>query len=82
MQKLLLNVLFDNSFKCQDSIVSRIDKRNISMMAGRTKLEKNQSHIQVSTIIPIQTGPESNLDLPSDMFVSLTTWVMAWLWQD
>jgi len=44
---------------------------------GKTELEKNQSHYQVSTIIPTQTGPESNSDLPSDMFVSLTAWVMA-----
>jgi len=51
-------------------------------MVGKTELEKNQSHYQVSTIIPTQTDPESNLDLPSDMFVSLTTWVMARLCQD
>jgi len=51
-------------------------------MAGKTELEKNQFHSQVSTIIPTQTSPESNLDIPSDIFVSLTTWVMAWLCQD
>jgi len=62
--------------------VPKTDKRNMSLMAGKSELEKNQSHYQVSIIIPTQTGPESNLALPSDMFVSLTTWVMARLCQD
>jgi hypothetical protein len=38
--------------------------------------------LSVVHLIPTQRGPALNLDLPSNMFASLTTWVMAWLCQD